>query len=302
LTRVGLVGPGRVGRSITSSLPAGSFRLGPIISHSLHSARRAARELGEGFPTDNWAALEECDVAIVSVPDDSSHQVIRDIYERCNPIRLPCVLYTGRTLRVADQDRPRFGRFYPLRVFQRQLEVSSGMSFAICGGRVVLSVARAITTALGGRALVVAPERLEQIVVGATIASDAITGLLELAVQRVVAAGAPRGRAVDAIRCLVDSSLDDYSRSGSKSRPGPMLEGQSKTVQSLLNACREDDPAAGELYRAALQLSLDALGKQNDSFHFLSATSTALRPAIRAAESNGVVISAENRHQLRNSG
>lgn len=285
-----------------SSLPGGKFQLGPILSHSHRSAKRAARELNAGSPSDDWSDIERCDVVIVSVPDGASHCVISHIYQCCHASRRPVVLHTGRTLAADDGKRPGLGRFFPLRVLQRQVQDLSGTTIAITGDRSVVAAARRITRGLGSRALILPADRLEQVVVGASIASDVLTGLLELAVQRVVAAGAPRGIAVEAVRELVSSSFEDFSRSGPRSRPGPLLEGQSHTVQSLLDTCRGSDPEAYELYRTALRLSLNALGKQNDAFSFLYSAPTSASPAMRTAESDRVSTSTKDRDQLRKSG
>jgi len=302
LTRVGLVGPGRVGRSVVGLLPSGQFQLGPVISRTLHSAKRAVRDLGKGSARDDWASLRECDLVLVCVPDAVGPAVLGVIGRHCSPDTPPHILYTGRTLEVTRNLLMRGTRFYPLRVFQRQVLDLSGVSFAISGDRAGLAAARKVARALGGKTLVLSPDRLEQAVIGASLASDALTGLLELAVQRIVAAGAPRGRAVNAVHRLVDSSLDDFLRSGPRSRPGSLLEGRSATVQSLLDVCRRDDPIASELCRSALQLSLDALGSQNESFDFLTVPHPRTRPNSRASQSRTTVHTPEAGHQLSPNG
>lgn len=302
MTRVGLVGPGRVGRSVAGLLPSRQFQLGPVISRTLHSAKRAVRDLGKGSACNDWASLRECDLVLVCVPDAVGPAVLDVIGRHCSPVTPPRILYTGRTLEVTQKFLVRSARFYPLRVFQRQVLDLSGVSFAISGDRAGLAAARKVARALGGQTLVLSPDRLEQAVIGASLASDALTGLLELAVQRIVAAGVPRGRAVDAVHRLVDSSLDDFLRSGPRTRPGPLLEGRSATVQSLLDVCRSDDPIASELYRTALQLSLDALGSQNESFDFLAVRHPRTRRNIRASQSSTTVHNPEAGHQLSRNG
>lgn len=287
MTQIGLVGPGNVGRSIIAALPPRGFQLGPIISRNFHSARRAARELGRGTPTTDWRTLRNCAIVLVAVPDCAASAVLDAIFSHADSRSAPIVLYTGRSLETTAFAPRQVTRLYPLRVFQRQPLDLKGVSFAICGDRAGIAAARKITRSLGGQTLVLDPSRLEQAVAGSSLASDALTGILELAVQRFVAAGAPRGRAVEAVRRIVDTSLEDYLRSGSRSRPGPLLEGRSKTVRSLLDACRRDDPNAGDLFGTALNLALDALGHRNEAFDFLTASAASVRPAVRAVRSRG---------------
>lgn len=260
------------------------------------------RDLGKGSACNDWASLRECDLVLVCVPDAVGPAVLDLIGRHCSAVTPPRILYTGRTLEVTQKFLVRSARFYPLRVFQRQALDLSGVSFAISGDRAGLAAARKVARALGGQTLVLSPDRLEQAVIGASLASDALTGLLELAVQHIVAAGVPRGRAVDAVHRLVDSSLDDFLRSGPRTRPGQLLEGRSATVQSLLDVCRSDDPIASELYRTALQLSLDALGSQNESFDFLAVTPAGTRPGTCTIQYNGTCIAQEARNQLSQKG
>ena len=66
---VGLVGPGRVGRALAELLPEESFRLGPVLSSNLTSARRAVRLMRRGSPAAGPEDLAACKVVLIAVPD-----------------------------------------------------------------------------------------------------------------------------------------------------------------------------------------------------------------------------------------
>ncbi len=69
MIEVGLVGPGRVGRALAELLPAESFRLGPVLSSSLTSARRAVRVMRRGSPAAGPEDFATCPVILIAVPD-----------------------------------------------------------------------------------------------------------------------------------------------------------------------------------------------------------------------------------------
>ena len=76
MTKVGLIGPGRVGRTLVTLLPRDKFRLGPVLSHNFASARRAVRLLEMGEPSDDLAELVACNVVLIAVPDEVLESVV----------------------------------------------------------------------------------------------------------------------------------------------------------------------------------------------------------------------------------
>ena len=67
---VGIVGAGRVGRTLARGLRAAGWRVGPVVTRRTATARHAVRAIGDGQPHGALTPqLLAVDVVLVCVPD-----------------------------------------------------------------------------------------------------------------------------------------------------------------------------------------------------------------------------------------
>lgn len=287
LLEVGLVGPGKVGRALAAKLPEQRFHLGPVLSQSLVSARRGVRLMSRGTAADDPRALAVCDVILICAPGTLIVQVAERIAAADFSLAKKVVLHTDQTepSGVLDALRRRgaaVGSLCPLCLFQRPPVGFDKIHFVIEGDSSAAAMARKIVRSLGGEALLVRPEQKVHHVIAKTVAAEFLTGLMQTAVDQLIAGGFTRKRAVQALTPLVDAALKDYGQSGGKSRPGPLLHLDAENIRKQLDALAATDPEAAREFRCAARHTLRVCGRALEGLPFLEEDGSA---AAKAASS-----------------
>src|SRR5690606_4381660 len=113
------------------------------------------------------------------------------------------------------------------------------------------------------------PQAKLQASVASSIASEVLSGVVELSVRRLMAAGLSRRRALDSLRPIVAVVLEDRRRGGG--RPSPFGDGDAAVLHNLALACDQSNPVDGALYRKALRLALEALEVDDADLHLAAA-------------------------------
>ena len=266
---IGLVGPGKVGRALVERLPPDLFQLGPVVSRTRTSARRAVRLIGAGTPAGDPDEFHSCDAVLIAAPDIAIEAVVERLAQVGFSWRKKIVLHTSGTLlsEVLEPLRARgaeVGSMHPFYVFQRPVLTFEGVLFTVEGDSAAVSLARRLVRAYGGEFELIKARKKVHHSIASTILSDFSTGLLEAVVQQMVAGGFTRRRALDAAQTLLQAVLKDYERSGRKSRPGPVLRGERETVRHHLATLDNVDPALGKAYRAAARGALEILRQDGE--------------------------------------
>lgn len=288
MTTLGLIGPGRVGRTLATLASAEGYPVGPVLSRNLTAARKAVREMRVGVPAGEYEALAEADLVLIAAPEPALPGVTRGLARAQIDWSGKVVLTTSGSCAPdwgaeLSEAGAAVGSFFPLQTFQRPLRSLAGVYFVITGDPQAAREARTLAQALGATFALSGPRTRNQATLGVAAASDVLTAVFELAVRRFVAAGVRRKRAVEALRVLVARSLEDYERSGARSRPGPLLRSDAAGVRTGLEALAERDPVEAERHREALRLSLDILEIDDPSFAFLDGA----RPGLGVADAGG---------------
>ena len=269
VTEIGLVGPGRVGRALAERLPPDLFRLGPVLSRTRTSARRAVRLIGAGAAAGDAEEFHSCNAVLIAAPDAALEAVAARLAQVGFSWRKKVVLHTSGTLssKVLEPLRARgaeVGSMHPFYVFQRPVLTFEGVLFTVEGDSAAVNFARRLVRAYGGEFELIKARKKVHHSIAATILSDFSTGLLEAVVQQMVAGGFTRRRGLDAARTLLQAVVEDYERSGRKSRPGPVLRGEREAVRQHLATLDDVDPALGKAYRAAARGALAILRQDGD--------------------------------------
>lgn len=284
MMEVGLVGPGRAGRALIGHLPEGVFRLGPVMARSISSSRRAVREMERGTAVDDAQAFVHCDVVLIAVPDDQISNAVNRLagadfdYERKTVLQVSGAR-DARDLALLEKRGALVGSMLPLQSFGRRPSSLAGVAFLLEGNPKALRVARILVRAWRGEASAVTAAKKKRAAIAASIATDVLTAVLHDALQRLRDVGLSRGRAVESLATLAETSLDDLSRAGRKARPGPALRGETETVQKLIAADPNEGPSG---YREALQFAREMMPESNERNSIDSVLSLA---AARAAGS-----------------
>ena len=275
MIEIGLVGPGRLGRALAALLPREKFRLGAVMSSTFTSARRAVREMEIGHPTDDPEAFATCDVILIAVRDNVLDMVVEQFSLAQFPFARKAVLHTSR-VRVSSDLKPlaergaAVGSLLPLYIFPRPVFELAGVHCAVEGDTSAARMARRMIRAWDAVFLRVEPEHKIHLAMACSMASDLFAGLLESAVRQTMVSGIPRKRAFAAMSALFEATLKEYSHSGRRCRPGPLLQGDAAVIGAYLEAVRPADPQAAARYQHAARQTLELFRKFNADFSFLS--------------------------------
>ena len=267
MTEIGLVGPGRVGRTLVELLPREKFRLGPVLSRSATSSRRAVRELEAGFVAEDAEAFASSKIILFSVTDDALPLVVKQFSATSFSLEHKVVLHTSgvcasAVLQPLQTRGAAVGSMHPLYIFQRPVPSLADVHFTVEGDRQAVVTARRLIRAWGGKFQLVKPEQRIHHSIARSLSSDMLTGLVEIAVQQMVAGGFSRRRGLSALSRVLQAAQEDYARSGRSSRPGPLLSGDLSTVHAQLKALEEADPELAQAYRMASRQTLRTLQKE----------------------------------------
>jgi predicted short-subunit dehydrogenase-like oxidoreductase (DUF2520 family) len=288
MTKIGLVGPGRVGRAIVGLLPANRYRLRYVVSRGLRSARRAVREIQSGEATADLSLLDDCGIILIATPSQAIDEIV-------NSLALAEIDWDSKILLAVTGlvDTPAFaalsaagasvGMIYPLYSFQSQPTSLSGVQFAIEGEPVAMRAARKLIGSLGAEYQLVTPQQKLQAAVAMSIASDFTAGVFEAAVAAAVQAGFRRKRIQPVVRDMIERSLSDYSQSSKNIRPDSILSGNGDDLGTYLAAARRG-VRIGNYYEAIANQTLNIIrGESETSQAEDPSTDHSLARAARAA-------------------
>lgn len=293
MTKVALVGPGRVGRALFQALPANRFQRGAVLSHNLTSARHAVRIMGEGAATDDPEALAPSSVILIAVPD----RVIPEVAVRLAAAKFSyskkLVLHTGLASTSAALDRlakrgAAVGSICPVCLFQNPVPSYRGVHFLVEGDELAVRTARKLVQALGGEFNRIKPEDKHHNLIAFSMVSDLITGVLELAVLQMNEAGLSRKRGISALRPVVAAAVQDFAQSHSNSRPGPILRPSDEDVAAWVAVVREVDGAGLSRLSEMAKLVLAAMPTNGTRLSLLDGNHD--EPANRGHGSTAAVV------------
>jgi predicted short-subunit dehydrogenase-like oxidoreductase (DUF2520 family) len=269
MLRVGLIGPGRAGQALVRLLPPLKYELGPVLSRTLTSARRVTREIRLGVPTDNYQDFARCDLILIAVPDDAIPEVATRLAGVSFSFHRKTVFHTSGALESAVLAPVRargaaIASLHPLQTFGRRVLSLAGVYFAIEGDERALRLAQTLVTDWQGKVLRLRPGQKALYHAAATFASPLFTPLLQAAVVLMGKAGVAPKTAIQALRPLLLTTLENFTHTGKQSWTGPLARGDVQTVHRHLEALRRADAGLARYYRSSAQAALELLRKDSD--------------------------------------
>ena len=286
---VAIVGAGRVGCALGRLLHKRGWRIGPVITRSMPTARAARRQIGDGEPQAGLSeAVLSADVILIATPDRAiarTAQALARLNGSMSVGQTPgkrntggavwrgkVVLHASGAL-SSDILRPlatrgaAVGSLHPLQTFSGQTTPSlAGSACAIEGSGGALRMARRICRDLGGVPVVLPPGRKAAYHAGAALAAGHILAVFEAAVRILVGAGFSRERAIRALLPLTRQTLANYERVGARGAwTGPLSRGDFVVIERHLEALRRFPREYREAYNALSRLGVKVLADRSGS-------------------------------------
>src|SRR5579863_3425345 len=273
--RVSIVGAGRVGSTVGGLLCRKGWRIGPVITRSMQTARAAKRRIGSGRPQVGLSpAVLAADVILIATPDRAIAETAETLARIASgkAWRGKIVLHTSGAL-GSDVLTPlalrgaEIGSLHPLQTFSGRIVPSlAGCAFAIEGTPVALRMARRISRELGGVPVVLPSRRKAAYHVAAALAAGHTLAVMEAAVRILVKAGFPRQRAIRALLPLTRQTLANYERVGPRAAwTGPLSRGDFGVIERHIEALRAFPREYREAYDALSKLGLNVLANGGGS-------------------------------------
>jgi predicted short-subunit dehydrogenase-like oxidoreductase (DUF2520 family) len=266
MIRVGLIGPGRAGQALVRLLPASKYEIGAVVSRTFTSARRAVRLMRVGTPAATCDSFANCRILILAVPDDSIADVAAQLAKASFAFRSKVVFHTSGALdsSLLEPVRARgaaVASLHPLQSFGRHVLSLGGVFFAVEGDEKALRIAQSLVNDWHGKLLRLKAGQKVLYHSAATFASPLFTPLIHAAVTLLGHAGIGPKAAIQALKPLLLTTLDNYVHSGRQSWTGPLARGDAGTIQKHLAALQAVEPILARYYRGSALSALAILDR-----------------------------------------
>ncbi|MCW2857070.1 MAG: hypothetical protein JWR52_2685 [Marmoricola sp.] len=263
MTRIGVVGAGRVGAVLAAALRAAGHEIVSAAGESTASRTRISTLLpgvGIAKPTD---VARSCDLLLLTVPDDMLENVVTTMVGAGAIREGQYVCHTsGRhglaVLDIAASVGARPIAMHPAMTFTGtavDLERLRGCVFGTTVGPEDRGVAEGLIADLGGVAMWVAEDKRALYHAGLAHGANHLVTLVAQAMELLAASGADDPAAT--LRPLLSAALDNALVAGDAALTGPIVRGDVNTVRAHLAAIGETAPATIPSYVAMAKATAD---------------------------------------------
>ncbi|MBV1775021.1 tRNA (N6-threonylcarbamoyladenosine(37)-N6)-methyltransferase TrmO [Burkholderiaceae bacterium DAT-1] len=264
LPRFHLIGPGRLGQTLTRLLHArGLVEIYGIAGRTPTAAETAIHWIGAGHAA-TISALPPANLVLLATQDDK-------LVDACTALACSAAIQPGTVVFHASGSASSdllaplrakgalIASAHPLMSFttpEVAIQQFSGCYCALEGDEAALSVLEPLLTALGAHCFRIRSEDKLLYHGAAVLACNHLVSLMETALQTMSAAGVPRDQAWPALRPLIQATLDNIDRHApvqstlAPALTGPIARGDAALVQRQYRAIVHQSPDAGRVYAA----------------------------------------------------
>ncbi len=245
-TPFALVGPGRVGCSISKRLVQRGYPLTAVVGTSLAATEDACRFIGcdRHVATTDLRAAATAPLILLAVPDDAIAPVARQLQAQ-TPLTAATVLlhfsgvHTGSIMRHGHSPAA-LGSLHPLLPFaDRQLAFTQLpiASFTTEGDQSAVALATAIVRELGARIWVIAGQHKPLYHAACCMASNYLVTLVNEASRMLTRCGVAADEGVELLTPLLTATLKNLVDYGPhQGLTGPIVRGDTGTIKRHLDA------------------------------------------------------------------
>jgi len=256
---IGIVGAGSVGTALGVALSRAGWPIQAVASRDPARRERFSRLVGgtRAF-ADATAILDEVELIILTVPDDA-----------LAPLAASLRLYGGQALvhtsgalgaevlRPAMAAGTQVGSFHPLVAFadtERAVAALHGATVAVEGDDQLVALLAEMAEAIGAHAVRLAPGSKSAYHAAAVLAAGGFDALLDAIAELGRVAGLDEAGSLAIYGPLVEQTLGNARALGiGAALTGPIVRGDSGTLESHLASLAQHAPGVVDLYRALAQ-------------------------------------------------
>ncbi len=254
MTRVGVVGAGRVGAVVAAALQAAGHEITAVAGESAASRTRIETLLPTVHVDKPTAVARSCDLLLLTVPDDMLANVVTMLAASGALHRDQYVVHTSgkhglAVLEPAAAVGAHVLAMHPAMTFTGtdvDLDRLPGCVFGVTAEPATRALAETLVADLGGRMVTVAEDRRTLYHAGLAHGANHLVTLVAQAMDLLRASGAddPAGT----LRPLLTAALDNALTYGDAALTGPIVRGDVETVRAHLADVAATAPATLESY------------------------------------------------------
>ncbi len=254
MTRIGVVGAGRVGAVLAAALQAAGHEIVAVAGESPASRTRIETLLPGVHVDKPTAVARACDLLLLTVPDDMLDNVVNMLSASRAIHRDQVVAHTsGRhglaVLEPAAERGAQVLAMHPAMTFTGtdvDLARLAGCVFGVTATPETKAVAEGLVADLGGRPVWVPEDRRTLYHAGLAHGANHLVTLVAQAMDLLRASGADDPAST--LRPLLAAALDNALSYGDAALTGPIVRGDVNTVRAHLADIAASSPATLESY------------------------------------------------------
>ncbi len=268
---ISIIGSGRLGTALALALSSSGYSIQAVVARRATSARKAARLIGRptvALKASELNLLPASTLILLTTPDDEiNHVAQRLASSQRNMLKGSIVLHTSGAL-SSNVLKPLIGAGYHIGSLHPLVSVSDpqagqkslrGAFYCIEGDAAATRTARAMVRDLNGHSFTISSDNKPLYHAAAVMASGHVLALYDLATELLVQCGLKRGKALQVLLPLLQSTVSNLLRSDpARALTGTFARGDVATVRRHLHALsREGLLEAFEAYKLLGAQSLE---------------------------------------------
>lgn len=274
IPRLNIVGCGRAAGSLARLwLQAGAVAIGGILNRSRSSSEAAVRALGAGKAPDGIADMPAADYWLIGTGDDQIADVAAAVGAVRRDLRGVLVFHlAGRfgldPLQVLAGEGALLAALHPVRSLTHDrlsLDDFAGTACIVEGPEPARGRLEPLVRSIGGLWLPVRNIDRGLYHAAVAIVSNVTKGVAWKAEKWLQHAGLPEATSRAVTHQLLASTVDDLARTGARhSITGPVVRGDTRTVEAHLQALQTSYPNDMEVYRVLARTVFELARERGD--------------------------------------
>ena len=274
MLKLNIIGCGRAGGTIAHVLTRSeSAEINQVLNSTPSSSNEAVQLLGAGEPVSDYSSFQPADIWLISTPDGNIRSSAETLVNLGPPLEGSIVLHlSGRfgpeVLDVAGEAGASIAAVHPVRSMPRLSVDESAFAGTLCvaaGDSPALNTLRDLFTVAGADWREVSGLDRGLYHAALSIVSNVTKGVVWKAQNWLEQAGLDPDAAAQASHSLLSITVEDVFREGAKhSITGPVVRGDTSTVEAHLDALGKVGQHDTDIYRVLARTVLDLANERGD--------------------------------------
>jgi predicted short-subunit dehydrogenase-like oxidoreductase (DUF2520 family) len=269
-----IIGCGRAAGSLAHLwLEAYTVRLGAVLNRSRPSSESAVKRLGAGIAAESIESMPPADCWLIGVGDDQVTKVAQALADARDDLDNTLIFHlAGRfgleVLSPLVRQGAHLAALHPVRSLTHDhlaLEDFHGTACVAEGSAEALARLEPLVSSVGGLWLAVRDIDRGLYHAAVSIISNVTKGVAWKAQNWLTSAGLPEATAATVSYQLLASTVEDLFRAGARqSITGPVVRGDTRTIEAHIEALRNTHPGDLDVYRILARTVLELAQERGD--------------------------------------